>query len=249
MGLELVLAIGLVLAVAWCVDRYNLGKSDAKLTEREAHEREGADTKSTAAVDPFQAEIAEAKHQSDLQVETTTQEYKRELETRFSNDVQLKEQLSKFARQQELDKALIAIWQKIEHYPDWSDREDFSKWNKLELEEIGGSTAGKEKSVLFTYGGHRYAISERQWYGEAGDWYADFTLQENEAEVFAIGCSVSYDEYVTHYSCYSVNAFKKRGQWAKMLVALYGRIQIQENKTSAQYPYFKADEIKKRFEE
>jgi hypothetical protein len=249
MSLELAIAIGLVAAVAWYFKRYSRGKSDAKLTERDVHEREGADTESSAVADPFLAEITETKQQSDLQVLAATQDYTQELETRFSNDVQLKERLSKFAREQELDEALIAIWQEVEHYSAWSDRKDISKWNRLELEEIDGSKEGEKKSVLFSYAGHRYAISERQWYGEGGDWYADFTLQEDEAEVFAIGSSVSYDEYVTHYRCNSVAAFKKRGQWAKMLIALYSRLQIQQNKTRAQSQYFKADEIKKRFEE
>ncbi|HEV8328274.1 MAG TPA: hypothetical protein VGQ08_12395 [Nitrospiraceae bacterium] len=66
--------------------------------------------------------------------------------------------------------------------------------------------------------------------------------------MFAIGCTVNYSEYGTSYPCHSISAFKKRGNWAKSLLEHYGRIQIERNKASSQLKYFRAEEIKSRFE-
>jgi len=249
MSLDLVVVIVLAGAAVWYFLRNAAEQTVAKAPEPRHLEPTATDIESATVSDPFLDEVAQAKQQTDLQVEAITRDYERELENRFSGDVQLKERLSQFARQQELDQALIAIWKEVEHYPAWVEREDFSKWNKLELVEIGGSEDGKVKTVLFSYGGHRYAVSEKEWHGEEGDAYADFVLREDGAEVFAIGCSVQYDEYVDSYRCHSVNAFKKRGHWAKMLIELYRRIQINENKRSSELKYFNADKIKERFEE
>ena len=54
---------------------------------------------------------------------TAVQQRELELEQQFAGDVKhvkLKEQLSQFARMNELDEALIALWEEIECYPTWS---------------------------------------------------------------------------------------------------------------------------------
>ena len=51
------------------------------------------------------------------------------------------------------------------------------------------------------------------------------------------------------YRCLDITAFKKRGHWAKLLLEMHRRIQIERNKSSAEFKYSHADEIKTRFEE
>lgn len=207
------------------------------------------DPKSPKTDDPFLVEVAAVKRQSDVQIETATREHERELDTRYSDDIELRDRLSQFAKQHELDRSLVYLWKEIEHYPAWSEREDFEQWNKLKLIGISGSRDGEVETVSFSYTGHQYTVSKKSWHGMEGDTYADFSFLEDGAEVFAIGCSVDYGEYDTSYRCHSVSAFKKRGNWAKVLLQLYSRIQIERNKSSSDMKYFRADEIKARFEE
>ena len=185
----------------------------------------------------------------DAVVTTAVKQHERELEQRFAEDVKLKERLSQFARAHELDKALIAFWEEIQHYPAWSSRDDFEKWNRLKLTGLGGSSEGDVKSVKFTRGVQRFKMTERIWSGMEGESYADFAFFEDDDEVFAIGCSMDYGEYANSYRCFNISAFKKRGNWPAVLLEYYGQIQIEKNKSSADFKYFRADEIKSRFEE
>lgn len=206
-------------------------------------------TQTLGEIDPFLQQVASEKIRTDAAITVALQQHERELETRFADDVKLKERLSQFARVNELDKALIALWEEIEHYPAWSSRDDFDKWNKLHLTDIVGSSEKDTKSVEFMHGAQRFKVMERTWSGMEDDSYADFSFFEDGEEVFAIGCSVDYGEYGTSYRCHGISAFKKRGNWAKVLFECYGRIQIERNKSSSELKYFRADEIKSRFEE
>lgn len=199
--------------------------------------------------DPFLRQVASEKVRTDAAVTAALQLHERELEKRFADDVKLKERLSQFARVNELDKALIALWEEIKHYPAWSSRDDFDKWNKLHLTDIAGSSEKDTESVEFMHGTQRFNVTERSWSGMEGDSYADFSFFEDGDEVFAIGCSIDYGEYGTSYRCLGISAFKKRGNWAKVLLEYYGRIQVERSKSSAELKYFRADEIKSRFEE
>jgi len=213
------------------------------------HLRPVEECKLPAIDDPFLNEVAVAKRQSEQQIETATRCHERELETRFSDDIQVRERLSQFARQQELDSALVALWKEIKHYPTWAKREDWAKWNKLELVGLGGSHDGEVETVWFSDDGHQYTASVKSWEGIEGNTYEDLSFLEDGAQVFAIECTVDYSGDDTIYSCHSVSAFKKRGNWAKLLIHLYSYIQIACNKSSSALKYFRADEIKGRFEE
>lgn len=171
------------------------------------------------------------------------------LETRFANDVKLKERLSKFARDNKLDAALSDLWKEIRHYPAWSSRGDFEKWNKLHLAGISGSKEGDTESVEFSHGNQRFKLTERRWYGIEGERYSDMSLFEDSEEVFGISCSI-HDEYdVDAYSCHSIAAFRKRGNWPQVILGYHAQIQIERHKLTDRFKYFRADEIKSRFEE
>jgi len=198
------------------------------------------------ALDPFLHEVVAAKQSTDEQVAAATCEYQRELDARFSYDVQVKERLSRFAREHELDRALIALWEEIQHYPSWAQRKDFG--NKLKLASISGSHEKDVQSVEFTSEGQRFILSARTFHGMEGESYADFSFWEDGTEVFAI-TYCTRDEYGFYDSGGNVDAFKKRGNWAKVLLRLYSQIQIERNKSRADSKYFGADKIKSRFEE
>ena len=198
--------------------------------------------------DDFLQQVASEKTRTDAAIAAAAKQHEHELEARFGVDVRLKEQLSQFARANGLDTALIALWKEIERYPEWSRQKDFDKWNKLQLADIASSSEKDTKSVEFMYGGQRFKVTARSWSGMDMESYADYSFFEDGEEVFAIGCKLDSNGYGTSYSCFSISAFKKRGNWAKSLLEHYGRIQIERNKASSQLKYFRADEIKSRFE-
>lgn len=200
-------------------------------------------------IDPFLQAIALQKVCTDSAIKDAKNQHEHELETRFANDVKLKERLSKFARDNKLDSALSDLWKEIRHYPAWSSHDDFEKWNKLHLAGISGSKDGDTESVEFFHGNHRFKITERRWYGIEGERYSDMSLFEDSEEVFAINCSI-YDKYdVDEYSCHGIAAFRKRGSWPQVILGYYAQIQIERNKLTDGLKYFRADEIKSRFEE
>ena len=200
-------------------------------------------------IDPFLHSVSLEKKCTYYAINNARRQYESELETRFADDVKLKERLSQFAREHELDKALTSLWSEIRHYPAWSSRDDLGKWNKLNLTGIAGSKDGDVESVEFAHGDQRFKIAEKQWYGMEGGSYSDISLFEDSEEVFSVSCTI-HGEYDTDvYRCNSVSAFKKRGNWARVLLEYYAYIQIERNKLSAKLKYFRADEIKSRFEE
>ncbi len=104
---------------------------------------------------------------------TAVQQHELELEQQFAGDVKhvkLKEQLSQFARMNELDEALIALWEEIEHYPTRSGEVDFDNWNKLNLTGIGGSSEEDTNSVEFMRGGVYARRSSLQSDGADLEW-------------------------------------------------------------------------------
>ena len=206
-------------------------------------------TRDSEEVEPFLHAVALEKERTDSAINVAQQQYERELETRFADDVKVKERLSKFARDNELDRALTDLWQEVRHYPAWSSRDDFEKWNKLHLTGISGSKNGEIDFVEFAHGEQRFKVTEKRWYGMEGESYSDISFFEDSKEVFAVNCSI-HDEYdVDVYSCLGVSAFKKRGNWARVLLEYYAQIQIERNRSSAKLNYFRAEEIKSRFEE
>lgn len=207
------------------------------------------------SADPFLQEVVSEKQRVDRQVETAAQEHEeheRQAEKRLSEAHRVARRLEDFARNKELDKALIALWEKVKHYPSWSQREDFGKSNKLELADVVGSRKENVESVEFTYAGQRFMLSARHDHDIVGDPCVQLSFYEDGTEVFTIRCREHDDRYgigITDYLCDDVSAFKKRGSWAKVLLRIYGQIQIADKKCSADAKELVAKHIKSRFEE
>ena len=200
--------------------------------------------------DPFLQKVVSDKADIDKATIIAVQQYENELEQRFANDVKhvkLMEQLSQFARVTELDEALIALWEEVEHYPEWSSQEDLEKWNKLNLTGISGSNEKDASSVEFTCGAQKLSIRRRVQSG-VEETIAGLSLFEDNNEVFAIDCLItSSDEEVKHI-CQRINTFKKRGNWARALLEYYGQLKIEKKNSLNDVKYFCAAELKSHFE-
>ena len=200
--------------------------------------------------DPYLQEIASFKAKIDKTVITTVRQHEQELEQRYKNDaehLQRKERLSQFARATDLDKALIVIWEEMEHYPLWLKRDDSDKWNKLNLQGINGSSMENMYSVEFLYNSQQFKITEKTQ-SETGELSSILILFEDNIEVFAIECSINAIDEETNHICQQICAFKERGNWPKTLLDLYGRIRIEKGKSADEVKYFRANEFKSRFE-
>ena len=200
--------------------------------------------------DPYLKEVASFKIKTDKNVTAAVRQHERELEQRYENDaehLQRKERLSQFARIAELDKALIVIWEEIEHYPLWLKRDDSDKWNKLNLQGINGSNKEDTYSVEFSYNSQQFKITEKTQ-SETGELKSILTLFEDNVEVFAIECSINAIDEETNHICQQICAFKERGNWPKILLELYGRIRIEKGKSADEMKYFRVNEFKSRFE-
>ena len=249
----LILIAGLAFVVVWYLWYLRRDKSKersaATWSQTELPQQLVTGAKTNHVGDTFWEEIDSAKREADAQMKEVSHAYQEQLEARFLEDLQLKDRLSRFAREHGLDQALISLWEEVEYYPVRSKREDFEKWNKLNLTDIEASETSESKSVSFSHSTQRYTLSKKTWHAMESS-YADFSLQEDGEEVFGISSSVEYGEWgMIIYRCLDITAFKKRGHWAKLLLEMHRRIQIERNKSSAEFKYSRADEIKTRFEE
>lgn len=200
--------------------------------------------------DPFLQQVASYKVQIDETIITSVQQHERELEQQFASDVehvQRKEQLSQFAWWVGLDKALIGLWEEIEHYPLWLKSEDLDKWNKLNLKDISGSSKENTYSVEFIYGTQHFKIIELTQDGP-GELNSVLSFFEDDVEVFAIECLISAIDEETEHICQNICAFKKSGNWPKILLEYYGQIKIEKAKSANTMKYFRVGEFKSRFE-
>jgi hypothetical protein len=203
-----------------------------------------------AVEDPYLEEVASFKAKIDKSVTTAVRQHEQELEQRYENDaahLHRKERLSQFARIADLDKALIVIWEEIEHYPIWLKRDDSDKWNKLSLEGINSSNKEDLYSVEFLYDSQQLKITEKTQ-SKTGELNSILSLFENDIEVFAIECSINAIDEKTNHICQQICAFKERGNWPKVLLKLYGQIRIEEGKSADEVKYFRANECKSSFE-
>ncbi len=200
--------------------------------------------------DTFLQKVASDKADIDKAVIAAVRQYEDELEQRFANDakhVKLKEQLSQFARVNELDEALITLWEEIKNYPEWSSQEDLDKWNKLNLTGISGSNEKDTSSVEFMRGAQQFRIMRRIQSG-AEEEIVGLSLFEDDNEVFAIDCLITSSDEEAKHICQRINTFKKRGNWASALLEYYGQLKIEKENSLNDVKYFCAAEIKSHFE-
>lgn len=140
MNTELFVLLAL-LVIALCVVYWYVRRAKSQPDVTESISLSSAQTR--PEINQFLQQLVSDKAHIDEAAITAVQQHEQELEQRFIDDVKyvkLKEQLSQFARMNELDKGLIALWKEIKYYPTRSSQDDFDNWNKLNLTGIGGSS-------------------------------------------------------------------------------------------------------------
>jgi len=208
------------------------------------------------AKDPFLQQVISEKERIDSDIvalerqqEREIEEIEQKIEQQFGDSKKLKDRLSKFALEHGMHLALNALWEEIKHYPSLSKREDWERWNKLDLTGISGSREKEINSVEFVYGTQHFKITNKKSSGFDSESYWDLSFFEDGNEVFAVDrINSDWVSYTVHNTP-SISAFKREGNWAKVLLKFYGKIQIKESETETRRTQAeaKAEEIKSRF--
>lgn len=182
--------------------------------------------------------------------------YENELNKKFSDDLEKKKRLSKFAQDNKLDEALIAIWNEIKYYPNWSNSEDFQSRNKLMISDCIGSKESKNNEkieiVQFIWEKKPYEIKyiEKKIYlPDDNETNAYFILSEENEEVFSIKTRINYNDYGNSYNCFDISCFKKQGEWYRFLLNSFKVITIQKEKWRVESKYYGAGKIKNNFKD
>lgn len=169
--------------------------------------------------DAFLAQVQSERIAAQRQASDEAHAYKQEVERRVVDDEKLKARLTKFAKDNDLPRALSTLFEEIKNYPVWSLRDDFQQYDKLHATDLSRDQPEpfKDQTIHFTLDGTRYSLRERRWSGMEMESYVDLTLSENGEEVFGASYRYEYD-YVASYGFCDLRAFKRKGKWASMLV-------------------------------
>jgi hypothetical protein len=236
--------------VGWLMWRANKPKKKPERPEPEGMTFTKGPGQPAPDADPFLDAVEAERRAAERKLRMDQEAYRKAIEAQVFNDEYLKTKLTKFAKENKLDIAIAQLWEEMHHYPTWSSRADWPELNKLGIENPREDDAPdfRDKPLHFVYKGTEYTIVPRQWSGVEHETYIDFQLLENGEEVFAVTCAYGYD-YVATYRPISVKAFKKRGNWASMLIQLFAKKEFESEKTSADWRAKAASDIKERFAE
>jgi hypothetical protein len=248
--------IGIAATGWWYWNKQKREKEREEAAHRARIKAEGSAPVSEAPAqqhDEFLASVEEYAKRKAGEVQSAAEQYEKELEEKYSKDLEKKQRLSEFAQDHQLDRALIAVWEEVKYYPAWSKRDDFQQWNKLDVSDCDGSEEKNDrddiKKVSFSYGGRKYEITRAERWLFDGDKHADFILSENGGEVFGINTSVEHEEGGVTYRCFDISIFKRKGEWFKFLLDAWKITKLKGKKQSADFDYLDADKIKGNFEE
>jgi hypothetical protein len=201
--------------------------------------------------DPFLDAIEAERLNMEQKAKEEQEVYAKAIEAKVLDDEKLKSRLTKFAQENKLDTALVEVWEEMRSYPAWYDMPSWPELNRMGVENPREEPGKKFSEMIlhFTYLGSEYRIAPRELDSSEDDTsYIDLQLLENGEEVFAITCKVFFD-YMTLYRPIDVKAFKKRGNWASMLVQLLAKKKLLSEKSRADWRATAARDIKKRFAE
>lgn len=197
----------------------------------------------------FLSSLEEYIKKSDLKVEEIIKKQEKKFEEAYYEDLQLAKKLSVFSEKNKLDRALIAIWEEIMHYPSWSKLENFNQIKNLNISDVVSESKDNHKNgkISFLYDDTRYAISLEKAKLYVGDVYATFCLLENNEDVFIISAMEDSINEFFYYGSTSVKCFKQKGDWAKFLIKAFNEIQISKAKKNIELKKTDADKIKNNF--
>jgi hypothetical protein len=258
MGWEIILVVGLFIAIGVYLNR----KENQKAVNSEPKASEPTKTvamrpSSENEDDAFLGEIKAARKSSEKNLEQSVAETKADLEKQFQDDLALKAKLSKLAKANEFDSALVELWGEIKHY---SAREANGHKNHtlpLSVTSTEGSGSaykdeGENQTVKFTHQSSNYEVRAhtKRFQGFIGDDYTKchLTLVESGVEVFAVDCKVKDSEWTTSLVPTDVTRFIKSGNWGKMLIEMLYKVKESSAKFNVKMKYSGAEKIKGNFE-
>lgn len=206
--------------------------------------------------DSFLSEIAASKLKRDSSQAASAEALEDKLRKKYSGDLSIKERLIQFAKKQELDKALIELWNEVKYYPSRPS----SVSNLLSVTDVKGSKSGSELSddgerqvIEFGLDGRRYKIActtkrKTDMMGES-HYTAEIFLTEDDFEVFGVACAIEEGKWVDRMKSFAIRKFIKSGGWAEMLLRAGEMIKARQDEFRIKMKYHDAEKIKENFQE
>lgn len=167
----------------------------------------------TAAIEEFRAKAAAA-----------IEKIRQEDAANTLSDSQRVEKAKQFVKESGVASALTSVWRDVQHYPSWSKRDDFARFNPLEVTNVdGGKThesRGSTETVSFDWKGRRWAFalmdSGHSSY-DGDDKYAVLCLQINGDTAYEANIRKSYSVEYDDWNAFDVRALSI-GPWVGDLV-------------------------------
>ncbi len=207
------------------------------------------DQKQQSIEDDFLLAISNKKNAMDKAVADEVERYRADLEDKYSEDLKTKEKLSSFATDIGLDRILIRLADEVSYL-----RDQGSQVKNLGY-VFNGRTKDKDGDEVISLLGPRGSLRIREKktlpYSPDPDddtvCYIDYTLYEGSELKFSISCAQTCAEW-NNVRCFSVTAFRNSGSWAEQLLEIDRLLRIQSDTERVRAEYFKADEIRDRFQ-
>lgn len=156
---------------------------------------------------------------TDLQVDPEEIKLREAMRIRKIADQKIKQ-----AREAELDKLVVKVFQETRNFPIWITRgRDYVPM--LVSEAVNLETKkNRTENYLLKINGTEYRIASKQSSGyDSSDLLITLSVFENSLKKFEVACSVNSNEWVTTYSPFSINSYKE-GSWIADFKALLNEI-------------------------
>lgn len=173
-----------------------------------------------------------------------------------SGDIHAKvAELKSLCKKLQLDQKLLAIYEEVKNYPQWSTREDWlqSKYRLCEIDDPKGAEREKERDISFSLHGHLYKLTYHDEGSRLifGDYVhlTQLSLRDGFNNLLIeIRISVDVDQFGVMSKPDDVNAFVP-GTWMQDILECYEK--FQANKTARnireKYDQEKVQNLKEKF--
>jgi len=203
--------------------------------------------------DKYLIDIEDHINKVNSEIKNTLEHHKTAFDKTHGETLKKKKQLSEFAEKYHLDKILINIWTEIKYYPIRMKQTNFGNYNILNVLNctLENESKGKNKleKISFVWSDRNYQIIYEDTYSYLpdNDEYADFSLLEEGEVVFKITTRIIHEEYGTRYPTFSIETFKKYGQWYIFLLESHKNLEIRNCQKSLTFKIQDVEKIKENF--
>lgn len=117
MEIDFVFATVVVALLVWWIWEVRRGKKQGSPEESANSESGKFESEKSLSSDQFLSQITKVRVEAERTVTQLSRQYAQSIEAQVKEDEALKARLSKFAKENRLDHALIKLWDEVKNYP------------------------------------------------------------------------------------------------------------------------------------